>query len=283
MNHGIDSALLDEMAMAARMFFAMPLEEKQRYPMEPGGIQGYGHAFVFSEDQKLDWCNMLALALTPRSLRRPALWPTAPAAFAGTLERYSAEIRALCVALLAHIAETLGLASGTFDGMFGGESAVQAVRMNFYPPCPRPELVLGLSAHSDGSAVTVLQQDTAAAGLQVRRAGKWVPVRPVPGALVVNLGDSLEVLTNGRYKSVEHRAVTDADHDRLSLVTFYAPAYDVDLGPLPELLADGEPCRYRRYNHGEYSKHYITSKLEGKKTLDFAKIDWTTSNNNSSK
>ncbi|KAG2594093.1 hypothetical protein PVAP13_5NG619800 [Panicum virgatum] len=249
-------------------------DEGEKYPMAPGGIQGYGHAFVFSEDQKLDWCNMLALGVEPAFIRQPKLWPTTPAKFKETLERYSAEIRGLCRRLLAHIAETLGLAPGTFGDMFG--EAVQAVRMNFYPPCPRPELVLGLSAHSDGSAVTVLQQDMSCAGLQVLKDGAWVPVHPIPHALVINLGDSLEVLTNGRYKSVEHRAVTNSEQDRLSLVTFYAPAYDVELGPLPEFVTDEVPCRYRRFNHGEYSRHYVTSRLEGKKTLEFAKIDQTT-------
>lgn len=275
-NHGVEPELMEDMAKLAREFFMLPLEEKSRYPMAPGGIQGYGHAFVFSADQKLDWCNMLALGVAPQSIRQPALWPTNPASFTTTLENYSAEIRDLCLDLLSHIAETLGLERSTFSGMFGGEKAVQAVRMNFYPPCPRPELVLGLSPHSDGSALTVLQQDGAGGGLQVRHGGDWVPVGHggVPGALVVNVGDSLEVLTNGRYKSVEHRAVVDgAGRDRLSVVTFYAPAYDVELGPMPELLGDGEPCRYRRFNHGEYSRHYVTSKLEGKKTLDFAKIN----------
>ncbi|XP_006645290.2 protein SRG1-like [Oryza brachyantha] len=269
-NHGVEEEVMEEMEKAAREFFMLPLEEKEKYPMEPGGIQGYGHAFVFSEDQKLDWCNMLALGVEPAFIRRPNLWPTTPANFSGTLETYSVEIRELCLRLLDHIAAALGLAPGRFNGMFG--EAVQAVRMNFYPPCPRPELVLGLSPHSDGSAVTVLQQDAAFAGLQVLRDGAWVPVQPVPGALVVNIGDTLEVLTNGRYKSVEHRAVASGEHDRLSVVTFYAPAYDVELGPMPEFVAGGEPCRYRRYNHGEYSRHYVTSRLEGKKTLEFAKI-----------
>jgi isopenicillin N synthase-like dioxygenase len=183
--------LLDEMEKLAREFFMLPLEEKEKYPMAPGGIQGYGHAFVFSEDQKLDWCNMLALGVEPASIRQPKLWPTSQAGFRETLEAYSAEVRKLCGRLLAHIAETLGLAPATFGDMFG--EAVQAVRMNFYPPCPRPELVMGLSAHSDGSAVTVLQQDMSCAGLQVRsKAGAWVPVHPVPHALVVNLGDTLE-------------------------------------------------------------------------------------------
>ena len=81
-----------------------------------------------------------------------------------------------------------------------------------------------------------------------------------------------QVLTNGRYRSVEHRAVTNKETDRLSVVTFYAPSYDVELGPVPELVNDQQPCRYRRFNHGEYSRHYVTNKLQGKKTLEFAKI-----------
>jgi isopenicillin N synthase-like dioxygenase len=189
-NHGIEGELLDEMEKLSREFFMLPLEEKEKYPMAPGGIQGYGHAFVFSEDQKLDWCNMLALGVEPAFIRQPKLWPTTPARFKDTLERYSVEVRSLCQRLLAHIAETLGLAPATFRDMFG--EAVQAVRMNFYPPCPAPELVLGLSAHSDGSAVTVLQQDMSCAGLQVLKGGAWVPVHPIRHALVINIGDSLE-------------------------------------------------------------------------------------------
>ena len=83
---------------------------------------------------------------------------------------------------------------------------------------------------------------------------------------------NFQVLTNGKYKSVEHRAVTHKEKDRLSIVTFYAPSYEIELGPMPELVDINNPCKYRRYNHGEYSKHYVTNKLQGKKTLDFAKI-----------
>jgi len=82
-----------------------------------------------------------------------------------------------------------------------------------------------------------------------------------------------QVLTNGKYKSVEHRAVTHKEKDRLSIVTFYAPSYEIELGPIPELVDENNPCKYRTYNHGEYSKHYVTSKLQGKKTLEFAKVE----------
>ncbi|WOL10355.1 hypothetical protein Cni_G19110 [Canna indica] len=282
-NHGIDEELLEKMEKLAKEFFMLPLEEKEKYPMPPGAIQGYGHAFVFSEDQKLDWCNMLALALEPAFIRKPHLWPTNPPALSETLEKYSASIRRLCQIMLILIARNLGLSPNYFNEMFG--EVVQAVRMNYYPPCARPDLVLGLSPHSDGSALTVLQQDTGSIGLQILKDSSWVPVHPIPNALVINIGDTIEfecsdgntqVLTNGKYKSVEHRAVTNEETYRLSLVTFYAPSYDVELGPIPELVNDKQPCRYRRYNHGEYSHHYITNKLQGKKTLEFAKINTLT-------
>lgn len=270
-NHGIDLGLLESIEKAAMDFFMLPLEEKQKYAMAPGTIQGYGQAFVFSEDQKLDWCNMFALGLEPHFIRNPKLWPTKPAEFSDALEVYSREIRELCQNMLRYIAMSLGLNEDAFENMFG--EAVQAVRMNYYPPCSRPDLVLGLSPHSDGSALTVLQQGRdGSVGLQILRHNTWVPIRPIPNAFVINIGDTIEVLTNGKYKSVEHRAVTHKEKDRLSIVTFYAPSYEIELGPMPEFLDENNPCKYRRYNHGEYSRHYVTSKLEGKKTLDFAKI-----------
>ncbi|KAJ8770650.1 hypothetical protein K2173_021297 [Erythroxylum novogranatense] len=270
-NHGIDLKVLESIEKVAKEFFMLPLEEKQRYPMVPGTVQGYGQAFVFSEDQKLDWCNMFALGIAPHYIRNPELWPKEPFKFSETVEIYSREVRKLCQNLLKCIAMTLDLKSTTLEEMFG--EAVQAIRMNYYPPCSRPDLVLGLSPHSDGSALTVLQQGKGSSvGLQILKDNKWVGVQPFPNALVINIGDTLEVLTNGKYKSVEHRAVTHEELDRLSIVTFYAPSYEVELGPLAVLVDENNPCKYRRYNHGEYSKHYVSNKLQGKKTLEFAKI-----------
>lgn len=86
---------------------------------------------------------------------------------------------------------SLNLSSEVFNVMFG--DAVQAVRMNHYPPCPRSDLVLGLSSHSDGTALTVLQQDMSYVGLHVLKDQTWVPVQPIQDALAVNIGDILEV------------------------------------------------------------------------------------------
>ncbi|KAK9136949.1 hypothetical protein Sjap_007543 [Stephania japonica] len=270
-NHGIDKELLERMEKLTKEFFMLPLEEKKKYTMEPGTIQGYGQAFVFSEDQKLDWCNMFALGVEPQFIRNPKLWPAKPENFSETLVEYSTHIRKLCQNLLRFIARGLSLKEEVFNEMFA--VAVQAVRMNYYPTCSRPDLVMGLSPHSDGSALTVLQEAAGSpVGLQILKDDTWVPVQPVPNALIINIGDTIEVLTNGKYKSVEHRAVVDMEKDRLSLVTFYAPSYEIDLAPLPEFINENHPSKYKKYNHGEYSRHYVTNKLQGKKALEFAKI-----------
>nr|GEV38224.1 protein SRG1 [Tanacetum cinerariifolium] len=188
-----------------------------------------------------------------------------------TLDTYSLEIRKLFKELLRFVALSLGLNDNIFEEMFG--VCEQYVRINYYPPCPRPDLVMGVSPHSDSSALTLLQQrKDSSVGLQILKNKTWVPVQLVPNALVINIGDTIEVLTNGRYKSVEHRAVTDKENDRLTLVTFYSPNNHIEVAPMPEMVDEDNPAKYRKYNHGEYLRHYLTNKLQGKKSLDFAKI-----------
>jgi len=109
-----------------------------------------------------------------------------------TVEEYSGKIRKLCYNLLKYIALGLDLKGDVFEKMFG--VSVQAIRMNYYPPCSRPDLVLGLSPHSDGSALTVLQQAKGGpVGLQILKDNTWVPIQPIPNALVINIGDTIEV------------------------------------------------------------------------------------------
>ncbi|KAK4283532.1 hypothetical protein QN277_000473 [Acacia crassicarpa] len=276
-NHGISQKLLDSIEELSKDFFMLPSEEKKKYPMIPGIVQGYGQAFVFSENQKLDWCNMFALVTVPPSERLPHLWPNRPEGFSETLEEHTIEVRKLCQKLLEFIALGLGLKEETFSEMFG--EAVQGVRMNYYPPCSRPDLVMGLSPHSDGSAITVLQEAKGSpVGLEILKNSTWFPVQPDPNALFINLGDTLEVVTNGKYKSVEHRAVANEEKDRMSIVTFYAPSYEVEIGPMPEFVDENNPIKFKRYNHGEYAVDYLTNKLRGKKSLDFGRIQTQNSN-----
>lgn len=73
------------------------------------------------------------------------------------------------------------------------KDGMQSMRMNYYPPCPQPEKVIGLTPHSDGAGLTILLQVNEVEGLQIRKDGMWVPVKPLPNAFIVNVGDILEV------------------------------------------------------------------------------------------
>ncbi|KAI3859015.1 hypothetical protein MKX03_011104 [Papaver bracteatum] len=80
----------------------------------------------------------------------------------------------------------------------------QSMRLNYYPPCPKAEQVLGFSPHSDADALTIVLQPNETEGLQIRKDGNWVPVKPIHNAFVVNIGDIMEIVSNGVYR--RHRA-----------------------------------------------------------------------------
>jgi isopenicillin N synthase-like dioxygenase len=105
------------------------------------------------------------------------------------------EVRALVLRLLAAISEALGLDPDYLNICFGKHN--QGMTINYYPPCPNPDLTLGLQGHSDASAITVLMQGNEN-GLQVLKNGKWVAVNPIANAFVINLGDQLQVISKSR-------------------------------------------------------------------------------------
>jgi isopenicillin N synthase-like dioxygenase len=99
-------------------------------------------------------------------------------------------MKLLAQRLLSLISESLGLKPTYIQEVIG--EPYQNISLNFYPPCPQPDLTLGLQSHSDLGAITLLLQDEVG-GLQVRVDGDWIPVQPIPCALVVNLADQIEV------------------------------------------------------------------------------------------
>jgi isopenicillin N synthase-like dioxygenase len=102
------------------------------------------------------------------------------------------EIEKLSKVIVEYMGKALNIKEKEMRELF--EDGIQMMRMNYYPPCPQPEKVIGLTPHSDGSALTILLQLNDVQGLQVRKDGNWVPVKPLPNAFIVNIGDILEVL-----------------------------------------------------------------------------------------
>ncbi|CAN4105725.1 unnamed protein product [Withania somnifera] len=156
------------------------------------------------------------------------------------------------------------------DVVSGG---LQTIRMNYYPLCPEPDKTIGFSPHSDAVALTILFQLNETEGLQVRKDGIWVPIKALPNALIVNIGDMMEIVSNGVYRSIEHRAVVNSDKERLSVATFYTFNLDSELGPAHSLIGPNNPPIFRRVLVQKYLQDFFARKLDGKSYLDFMKVE----------
>ncbi|XP_068339771.1 protein SRG1-like [Pyrus communis] len=271
-NHGVSSSLVGKIKTEIQDFFNLPTEEKKRFWQQPGDVEGFGQAFVISEDQKLDWADMFFLNTLPVQLRRPHLFPKLPSPFRETFETYSLELKNLAMTILSHMEKALQTEAKEVTNLF--EDGLQAVRMNYYPPCPQPETVIGLTPHSDAVGLTVLLQINEMDGLQVKKDGIWVPVKPLPDAFIVNIGDILEIITNGTYRSIEHHATVNSEKERLSVATFYSPRFGAEIGPASSLITKQTPAAYTRVAVEEYFKALFERKLNGKSFLDEMKIKY---------
>lgn len=107
------------------------------------------------------------------------------------MEAYSAELKNLAMKILNLMAKALGMEPDDMKVLF--EEGWQSMRMNYYPPCPQPEVAIGLCPHSDAVGLTILLQINEMEGLQIKKDGMWVPVKSLPNAFVINFGDILEV------------------------------------------------------------------------------------------
>ena len=121
------------------------------------------------------------------------------------------------------------------------------INLNYYPICPNPELTVGVGGHSDVSTLTVLLQDETG-GLYVRKldSENWVHVPPIKGSLTINIGDALQIMSNGRYKSIEHHVVANGHENRISVPIFVNPRPSDMIGPLEEAVRKGEKRLYKQ-------------------------------------
>nr|XP_027085925.1 protein SRG1-like isoform X2 [Coffea arabica] len=166
------------------------MAEKNKYGQEPGDVEGYGQAFVKSEEQKLDWADMLYMITQPEDLRKPHLFPKLPLPLRESLQEYSIELKSLALKILNLIAKALGMKHEEIEVLL--EEGLQSMRLTYHPPCPQPELVTGLCHHSDPVSLTILLQINDVQCLQIKENEAWVPVLPLPNAFIVNVGDILE-------------------------------------------------------------------------------------------
>lgn len=178
----------------------------------------------------------------------------------------------MCDELLQALAEAFMLERHEFIRYFDHEDSEINVRVNYYPPCPRPDLAIGITPHTDASALTLLMQFDTNGGLQVLRDMKWVTVPWPSETLLVNVGDLLEIMSNGRLKSPWHRAVTHVEKERFSVALFYNPPSREEIEPVKSV--DKSNQDYKKVVVADYLQHfYKISPTMEKQAIMFAKVD----------
>jgi isopenicillin N synthase-like dioxygenase len=255
-DHGVPADLIERAWGETAELFALPEEEKRRYHVAGGGgARGYtpfkteiakGASAV---DLKEFWHIGRELPAGHRfaDVMAPNVWPERPAGFRDTfLQLFTAFDRA-GDRLLSGIARHLRLPPDWFDPAVRDGNSV--LRLLHYPPIPADAEGVRAGAHEDINLITLLL-GAEEAGLELldRQSGRWLAVKPPEGAMVVNVGDMLQRLTNHVLPSTTHRVVNPPPerrgHSRYSMPFFLHPAPDFLIRTLPETATDANPDRY---------------------------------------
>lgn len=241
-NHGVPEAVIAAAVAASRQFFLLPeaVKVETRANLLHRGWHRAGGAVMegaTKPDLKeffsigLDLPEDHPLVLAGEKLRGPNQWPAAVPELRPAMEAYFAAIGACGARLLRAVAISLDLPAGFFDPFYG--VPLQRTQAIFYPPQPADDTEgFGVAPHTDFGCITLLWQDDSG-GLEVRerQSGAWIPAPPLPGTLVVNVGDLLGRWSNNRFASTPHRVVNRSGHERMSIATFYDPDFAAPIDP----------------------------------------------------
>ena len=229
--------LRDEVIAIATEFFALPEAEKAKVSMSVGGNAWRGWFPLGGEltsgvpDRKEGFYYGAHLPPDPRPMHGPNIWPTLPAGMKQAVTAWMAAMEALGQRLLRLMAQGLQQPTDLFAGGLTAQPT-QLFRVFRYPPHPTGDTnTWGVAEHTDYGLLTLLATD-GTPGLEVNTLSEWIPAPADADLVICNLGDMLDRLTGGRYRSTPHRVRNHAGRDRFSLPYFLDPGWDAVVDPL---------------------------------------------------
>nr|UOI87835.1 anthocyanidin synthase [Althaea officinalis] len=264
-NHGISEELMDRVRKAGHKFFELPVEEKENYANDQGSgnVQGYGSKLANNASGQLEWEDYFFHLAYPEDKRDLSIWPKTPSEYTEVTSEYARQLRGLASKILSALSICLGLEEGRLEKEVGGmEELLLQLKINYYPKCPQPELALGVEAHTDISALTFILHNMVP-GLQLFYEGKWVTAKCVPNSIIMHIGDTIEILSNGKFKSILHRGLVNKEKVRISWAVFCEPPKDkIILKPLPETVSETEPPLFPPRTFAQHIEHKLFRKSQ---------------------
>ncbi|XP_061348051.1 1-aminocyclopropane-1-carboxylate oxidase 5 [Gastrolobium bilobum] len=259
-NHGIPDELLERVKKVCSEFYKLEREENFKNSTTVKLLNDLVEKKSREKLEDVDWEDVITLLDDNE-------WPERTPGFRETMAEYRSEIKKLAERIMEVMDENLGLQKGYIKKALNGgdgDNAFFGTKVSHYPPCPNPEFVKGLRAHTDAGGVILLFQDDKVGGLQMLKDGQWIDVKPLPNAIVINTGDQIEVLSNGRYKSCWHRVLALTDGNRRSIASFYNPSLKATIYPAPQLVEKENQQvddTYPKFVFGDYMSVYAEQKF----------------------
>ncbi|KAE8664698.1 1-aminocyclopropane-1-carboxylate oxidase-like protein 1 [Hibiscus syriacus] len=253
-NHGIPQHVLKEVLDGVRRFHEQPREVKMKYYSRETDIVRYYTNYDLLQSKGASWRDTLICVMAPDT-PPPEKYPFA---CRDILLEYSKHVKSFGEVIFGLLSEALGLDPDHLKDI--GCSEGHTFGCQYYPACPEPDRTLGHVRHHDPDFLTILLQDQIG-GLQVLHKHHWIDVPPMEDALIVNIGDLLQLISNDKLKSVEHRVLAKSVGPRISLACLFTthlqPSKRV-YGPLKQLLSPNNPPLYTETSILNYLKSYTS-------------------------
>ncbi|KAH0985951.1 hypothetical protein GBA52_013128 [Prunus armeniaca] len=198
-NHGISHELMDTVEKLTKEHYKKCMEQRFKEMVASKGLEA-----VQSEIHDLDWESTFFLRHLPVS--NISQIPDLDEDYRKVMKEFAVELEKLAEQLLDLLCENLGLEKGYLKKAFYGSKGPNfGTKVSNYPPCPKPDLIKGLRAHTDAGGIILLFQDDKVSGLQLLKDGQWIDVPPMHHSIVINLGDQLELYSGLKFQAKEPR------------------------------------------------------------------------------
>ncbi|KAL6193600.1 hypothetical protein ACLB2K_034684 [Fragaria x ananassa] len=260
-NHGVPKEAISRMEEESLTFFSKTASEKQR--AGPANPFGYGSKNIGHNGDMGEVEYLLFNTDKASIAQRCKTISDDPTKFSSAVSDYIEAVRELACELLEVIAEGLWVPdTSVFSRLITDVESDSVFRLNYYPPTSSsPTSKIGFGEHTDPQILTLLRSNDVG-GLQISpQDGVWVPVTSDPAAFCVNVGDALQAMTNGRFVSVRHRALTNSFKSRMSMALFSGPPLNATMKALPEMVTPENPLVYKPFTWAEYKKKTCSLRL----------------------